>query len=709
MGASSVHAERSSAGFERRKRNGYFNLGEGLVQWVSQMPAYYSRSLSDFLSDSCSTIIGELAQANSRSRFPLTPEAIDAWRDQLPPLISAVRALTEKRPAANGWRILLEYPIPMVGRRIDAVILAHNVIVVIDPKTGASRTSAVRQVEDYALNLACFHEASANRIIIPIVITGGIAKAQHDATAFDRFIEPCRVYSDADAPDGLLAICNEYVNPQSVPVDPDAWNNGRFKPVPPIIDAAVALYSDMDVFEIGHACSAREDLDVTTETIVRAVEQARANNEKVICFVTGVPGAGKTLVGLNAVNRPEIRQFGSFLSGNGPLVTVIQEALVRDLTRRKTGSTRVNRRDAELEVKTFIHNVHRFADEYYREERKCPVQKVIFFDEAQRAWDAEQNGRAKRPEVSEPEMMLEVMDRHNDWSVIVALVGGGQEINRGEAGLSEWGRALVKFQHWRVLASPYVLSENGRAEFRLFGETPNGIRVQPSEQLHLRISTRSIRAQRISDWVDAVLSGRGADALLIAEALSVRPALTRSLAAAKLWLSNNRRGTTRSGLTASAYAARLRADGLEPDFEFHRGFDWEHWFLDSADCELNHCDHKYCNDVRASSKLEVVATQFEIQGLELDWVGVCWGEDLLWEEGKWECRRFNNKKWRILPEDSFRKRSYQLNAYRVLLTRARQNMILYIPRPTPLDKSRLVSELDCTANFLLSCGARAFD
>jgi len=604
--------------------------------------------------------------------------------------------------------MLMEYPIPMVGRRIDAVLLAHNVILVIETKTGSSRTSAVRQVEDYALNLACFHEASTGRIIVPIVMTAGVAAAQLDVTAFDRLIEACRVYNIADAADGLLATCKEYVNPQGTPIDPVAWDNGRFKPVPPIIDAAVALYSDMNVFEIGHSCSAREDLDVTTETIVLAVEDARANSTKVICFVTGVPGAGKTLVGLNAVHRREIRQIGSFLSGNGPLVDVIQEALIRDVTRRKAERTRVSRREAELSVKAFIHNVHRFADEYYRENRKRPVQKVIFFDEAQRAWDAEQNGRAKRPQVSEPEMMLEVMDRHEDWSVIVALVGGGQEINRGEAGLSEWGRALLKFPHWRVLASPFVLSGNSREEFRLFEETPNGIRVQPTERLHLRISTRSIRAQKISDWVDAVLSGQNTEALEIAEALPVRPAVTRSLSAAKLWLVGNRRRTTRSGLAASAYAARLRADGLEPDFEFHRAFDWEHWFLDFADCESDNCDHKYCSDVRASSKLEVVATQFEIQGLELDWVGVCWGEDLLWEGEKWECRRFNNKKWRVIPAHAVRKRSYQLNAYRVLLTRARQNMILYIPQPLH-DKSRLVPELDRTANFLLSCGARAFD
>ena len=223
-----------------------------------------------------------------------------------------MRTLIEKNSSAASWQILMEYPIPMVGRRIDAVLLAHDVIVVIETKTGGSRTTAVRQVEDYALNLACFHEASARRTIIPVVITAGSASGQREVTAFDRLIESSRVYDVADAPEGLLAICQEFVHPNSTPIDVVEWDNGRFKPVPPIIDAAVALYSDMNVFEIGHSCSAREDLDITTATIIRAVEKARSNRKKVICFVTGVPGAGKTLVGLNAVHRPRDKKVRIF-------------------------------------------------------------------------------------------------------------------------------------------------------------------------------------------------------------------------------------------------------------------------------------------------------------------------------------------------------------------------------------------------------------
>jgi hypothetical protein len=442
---------------------------------------------------------------------------------------------------------------------------------------------------------------------------------------------------------------------------------------------------------------------------VQSVLDPKSRAQKVICFTTGVPGAGKTLVGLNTVHRPEIKNFSSFLSGNGPLVKVIQEALVRDVVERNRGmerEQRVTRSQAEVEVQAFVHNVHRFADQYYGEGRREPTQKVIVFDEAQRAWDAEQNKRAKRPQVSESEMMLEVMDRHSDWAVIIALIGGGQEINRGEAGLAEWGRALARFPHWTVFASPYALGRESPVGFRLFENAiPNPDRVVPIETLHLDVCTRSIRAQRISDWVDAVLSGRKNEAARIAEGIEARPVITRDLSVARVWLNANRRGRTRSGLVASASAARLRVDGLEPTFDFHQRFDWEHWFLDSPDCADPKCKHRYCNDVRASSRLEVAATQFEIQGLELDWVGLCWGDDLTWNKAEWVCRRFNNKCWKLISLDDYRRRSYLVNAYRVLMTRARQGMVIYVPQPDRGDTSRLHTELDDTAKFLIGCGA----
>lgn len=670
------------------------------------MPAYYSNDLAGFLVDGAtpSLIVGRLTEANARSRFSLTPEAIDAWRLQLGPLVDGIEHLMQQVPAARDWHLLLEYPIPIVGKRIDAALLAHNVIVVIETKTGESPTSAIRQVEDYALNLACFHEPSAGQVIVPLVISSARVSVNRQTTQFDNLITRCRLFSSKEVGLALADICKTFVDESKPKIDAEAWNQGRFQPVPPIIDAAVSLYSNKDVFEIDHACSAKEDLSRTTKEIISAVERARDARRKIACFITGVPGAGKTLVGLNAVHHEQIKSIGSFLSGNGPLVKVIQEALIRDTVAQGNGRTR---RQAALQVQAFIHNVHRFADEYHKYPDKRPAQNVVIFDEAQRAWDSEQNMKAGRAEISEPEMILEIMNRHQDWSVMVALVGGGQEINRGEAGLAEWGKALSKFPNWSILSSPQIL-DGGEFGGELDKLDFQG-RMEVSDDLHLKISTRSIRAQRISDWVNSVLLGRDTDAKSIAAQMDQKPCLVRSIDAARDWLNGNRRGSTRAGLVGSASAARLRADGLESSFEFHRGFDWEHWFLDNAECDLDTCQHKYCNDVRASSRLEVIATQFEIQGLELDWVGVCWGEDFLWTGSDWRCRRFNNKKWVPLPPTAARKKRYLLNAYRVLMTRARQGMIFYLPQPEHDEPSRLRVELDQTTDFLISCGAEKLD
>lgn len=655
------------------------------------MPAYYRASFQDFAHTQQSEIEAALAEQNAKAAFPLQPEALFAWKAQLPELQNGTHRLLQEVPESRSWTILLEYPIPRVGKRIDAVILARDVIIVIETKTGAALTSAARQVDDYALNLACFHEGSASRTIVPLVVADGPVAKRRERTNFDHLIRPCRFTSFNGFATTIREICTIESTTDSN-IDARSWNEARFKPIPPIIDAAVALYSNMNVFEIGHSCSAREDLLRTTERLVQIVTAARQNREKTICFVTGIPGAGKTLVGLNAVHEREIRQHGVFLSGNGPLVKIIREALVRDVVNRED----VTRIEASLTVHTFVQNVHRFADGFHTNE-KAPSEHVIVFDEAQRAWDLAESKRAGR-DLSEPEMILEIMSRHNDWSVIIALVGGGQEINRGEAGLAEWGRTLPKFRNWNVVTSPELLADGtdagGLTRFQLEDTTTNRIHVDDS--LHLRTAVRSIRAQRVSDWVNTVMAGKQTAAVAIARDMGERPQLTRELAVSKLWLNEKRRGFTRSGLVGSASAIRLRADGIEASFDFHRRFDWENWFLDEYE------------DVRCSSRLEVCATQFEIQGLELDWVGVCWGEDLTWSGSEWVSNKFNNKKWKpqsMSTPAHLRKHQFRVNAYRVLLTRARQGMIIYVPRPSLSDRSRLHQELDATATYLLDCGA----
>jgi hypothetical protein len=622
-------------------------------------------------------------------------------------------------PEARAWHILLEYPIPQIGKRIDAVLLAHNTVVVIETKTGVAATSARRQVEDYSISLACFHEASAGRAIVPIVVSNAHASQVFEKSDYQKLIRSCRVAKTTDFGAQLVCACAEVVQRHESAIDPRVWDEALFRPIPPIIDAAVKLYAGMDVFEIGHAAAAREDLQKTTGALVDVVAQARNEGRNAICFVTGVPGAGKTLVGLNAVHHTELKDVSMFLSGNGPLVKIIREALIRDITKREGAS----RRTAENTIQTFVANVHRFADDHANNEAKPPTRNVIVFDEAQRAWDQEQNSRPlrsgngmNRPATSEPHMLLDIMNRRSDWAVIIALVGGGQEINRGEAGLSEWGRSLASFPKWHVYASDEVLAGSIRADgFQLFVKPdPHPDRVHPRKDLHLRTNTRSIRAQKISDWVDAVLSGYSGTASDICSELDEMPSITRNINTAREWLDGNRVGLTRSGLVSSAAASRLRADGLEPSYDFHKFYEWEHWFLDRATCEEVGCDHKYCSDVRASSKLEVCATQFEIQGLELDWVGVCWSEDLVWNDGHWCSQKFNNKKWKTLNLEKVAegsrnkaeiKHRYRVNAYRVLLTRARQGMIIYVPNPPIGDTSRSHALLNDTYDFLLKCGA----
>ena len=676
---------------------------------LAAMPAYYRAPLRQFVRESPSSILGELAVANGEARFPLAPEAIEAWKLQLPTLMNGCAELIAAVPAAADYELLLEYPIPRVGKRIDAVLLMNDVIVAIETKTGHAPTAAERQVDDYAIYLACFHEPSAGRTIVPLVISDGHIASGGVRPFADEVIRPCRIASTNDVGQTLVSIEEENCSSDVEPINVEAWNKGRFRPIPPIIEAAVKLYSEMEVFEIGHACAAQQDLDRATNALVEAVTEARTSGEKLICFVTGVPGAGKTLVGLNAVHRKELRDGSAFLSGNGPLVKIIREALIRDVTQRSRSTGKpITRRSAEISVQSFVQSVHRFAETHYQEDDPTPGERVIVFDEAQRAWDAEQNKRAKRPEVSEAHMMLDVMSRHEGWAVLVCLIGGGQEINRGEAGLAEWGTALRSFEKWQVYASPKVLAEQSDGPFLLFREEdPYPARIKAVSQFHLEVSNRSIRAKHMSDWVDAVLRGDHDVAKKIAGGMKYPPVLSRNISTVRAWLLGKRRGFTRAGLVASASASRLRADGIETAFGFHRDFEWERWFLDRDTCDEIGCDHKYCNDVRASSRLEVAATQFEIQGLELDWIGLCWGEDLVWAENHWASFNFSGKNWK--PNKNERKHQFRANGYRVLLTRARQGMILYVPQPSAEDSSRLHKELDSTAEFLIDCGVKEIE
>jgi len=414
--------------------------------------------------------------------------------------------------------------------------------------------------------------------------------------------------------------------------------------------------------------------------------------------VTGVPGSGKTLVGLNlAFGTQPGQEPIHFMSGTGPLVQVLQAVLARDHQLREG----VRADKARIYANTLIENVHVFAKTYADEMRdRAPSNHVIIFDEAQRAWDRKQNFSKFNRDYSEPEMLLKIMERHQDWAVVIALVGGGQEINSGEAGLGEWGRALLSAgRRWAIHASPEAL-EGGAAVAgsKLLPSEPDGsLDLHKERQLHLDVSVRNLKAESYSEWVNNVVEGKASAAAALKAEEHFPILLTRSLSDLRSILRQNTLGESRCGLVASSRATRLRAEGLEPDSSFHREYRWDHWYLAPS------------TDVRASSQLEVFATEFEIQGLELDWIGLCWGGDFVWSpmRGDWLIRKLwqgAKSKWTEIHDEH--QQTYRRNAYRVLLTRARQGIVLYIPEGDPNDPTRNPSDFDSTAQFLLSCGAR---
>jgi len=383
-----------------------------------------------------------------------------------------------------------------------------------------------------------------------------------------------------------------------------------------------------------------------------------------------------------------------FMSGNGPLVSVLQEVF-----KRHAMAKGIPARQAEIQAETLIEDVHRFAKTYTELDKlSAPSHHVVIFDEAQRAWDLAQSKRKFAREDSEPTMLLKIMERHNDWACVIALVGGGQEINDGEAGLEEWGKALsLSSTPWRVFASPEVIhGGTSTANRRLFADGVVTREVQTNSALHLRTSNRSLRADRLAAWVNAVLDGDAgtANAMNIAEKFPLF--LTRNLQVMRSKLRHESLGESRFGLVGSSEAERLRAEGLEPSGSFHRDYPWQHWYLADR------------SDVRSSYFCEVFATEFEIQGLELDWIGVCWGGDLIWDGTNWRERKFwktGTPRWIYTKSES--EKQYRRNAYRVLLTRARQGTVLFVPSGDEKDPTRSPLEMDRTAKFLLQCGVRS--
>jgi hypothetical protein len=652
------------------------------------MAAFFRATFEEFLRSNESEIVGCLTRSAAKAGFHQQLHTqTEAWSAQVGFLKQSMRDLATQADCGS-WNLLLEYAIPRRAKRIDLVVLAGEVIFVVEFKWGAASFSrdGIRQVEDYALDLRDFHRESLGHPIVPVLVATNASdvfeiRGQIDDPVKQTLLLNCETFSRR-----IEAAFRQYGPVTSKAIQPETWDASEYAPTPTIIEAAQSLYAGQSVREISRCHAGAENLTRTSAAVLDAIRRAQVAQKKVLCLVTGVPGAGKTLAGLNIVHSKELHHdgLGVFLSGNGPLVRVLTEALARDNSRRTTHKIGESRR----QVTTFVQNVHRFVDQYFAHSEHVPVDHVVVFDEAQRAWDADQSRRKFNRDYSEPEMMLSIMDRHKDWAVIVALIGGGQEINQGEAGLPEWGRALnSRFQHWNVFMSRDLKSGVANFDQCLFSIVPENMTIEEDPALHLSVALRSYRAERLADFVDALLEQDVAQARALRAEIGGYPlALTRELKNVRNWLRQRQRGTRRIGLVASSGGRRLLAEGLD----VRRDLDVENWFLNAPE------------DVRSSFSLETPATEFGIQGLELDWTGLCWDSDLIPDEGKWLCRTFKGAQWQNVHDA--RRRRYVVNKYRVLMTRAREGMIVYVPRGDQMDPTRSPAHYQKIADFLHECG-----
>ncbi|RLL52253.1 DUF2075 domain-containing protein [Mariprofundus sp. EBB-1] len=654
---------------------------------------YYSSLIQKFVASSVEEVLGELADNN---QFSLELSQKNAWKEQI--------VLLQNMLAGYVGKVYFEYSIPRMGRRIDVLLLINGVIFVLEFKVGerAFHRHDIDQVWDYALDLKNFHETSHDLLIAPVLIATkakqgpiNILMTPHD----DNLLFPilCNAQILPEVITGVLEFAEEQA------MEPAAWEQGRYLPTPTIIEAAMSLYQGHSVEDISRKDADAINLDATTDAISAAINYARSSNQKCICFVTGVPGAGKTLVGLNIANKHMDKAselYSVFLSGNGPLVAILTEALARDRVKRSIlEGEKIKKGEARSAVKALIQNVHHFRDDCLQS-NVPPIEHVVLFDEAQRAWNMKQTTAFMRQkkgvpdfDMSEPEFLISCMDRHKDWAVIVCLVGGGQEINTGEAGISEWIEAINRsYPDWHVYISPQIHDSEYAA-----GEAVGMLRphrdVTYIEHLHLAVSMRSYRAENVSALVKQILDLDVDSARQTLGSLQDKYPIvvTRCMKSAKSWLKQKARGSERYGIVVSSQASRLKPHAIDVKSPMNP----VHWFLEGKD------------DVRSSYYLEDVATEFHIQGLELDWACVTWDADFRFSQEGWKHFSFRGNKWQRINKAE--RQMYLKNAYRVLLTRARQGMVIVVPQGDAEDPTRDSDFYDDTFDYLVSIGLQVIE
>ena len=699
----------------------------------------YIASIKDFLEQERLSILGTLHNNYHGDALTTTDEA---WMGEID-LLQQVLVPWKDENA----QVVFEYDIPRLGKRIDVVLLLRGIVFCLEFKVGQKDAlqADVEQVMDYALDIKNFHRFSHDRIIVPILIP---TRRVTSTTLFLPSVYADKVYnpliSGADHLQELISNVLDHAGAYSDVPPIDNWIISPYTPTPTIIEAARALYENHSVEDITRHEADKVSTDRTINYVLEIIERSKAQKKKSICFVTGVPGAGKTLVGLDVAIKQTYRngeldkENGAvYLSGNGPLVAVLTEALARDNQKKCTAKgEHKNLSASRREVSEFIQIIHRYRDNMLAK-IKNPVENgiieidpekavhleytgygevehVAIFDEAQRSWthkriaDYLKRGgtygnklKVSNFPLSEAEFLIWSLDQREDWAVIVCLVGGGQEINTGEAGITEWIKALNSmFTHWDVYISD-KLSDAEYADGRINELLQHNDRVTFVEELHLAVSLRSFRAETLSAFVQSMLAFRSnaEDLYKDVTGRGYPILLTRDMDAARAWLRKQARGTQQTGILVTKVAARFKP--LAVHILAQDEDNAVHWFLEDK------------TDTRSSNYLEDAATEIQVQGLELDYACVLWDADMRYEEGTWNYFKFNGKnKW--IPENNKENQKYMLNAYRVLLTRARQGIIICIPKGNnrltpegfPEDPTRLPEYYDGTYEYLKSLGIK---
>ena len=671
---------------------------------------YYSNTISGFYAEEPCSIVGKLTES---SQHDINRKTSSSWEVEIKSLKEALKDYFGR------GSIYLEYNIPRMGHRVDAIILIDGIVFILEYKTGEQifSQSARNQVWDYALDLKNFHADSKDRILVPIVV---VPDAPDNHCSIELRSSTDKVYEPLFSNTRQLGIVIRNILDQAT-VRPtqsdDAWANSGYEPTPTIIEAAIALYEKHNVADITKSGG---DIEKTSKALSKIIDDCRSKHRKAICFITGVPGAGKTLIGLNtAIEQSSKEGKAVYLSGNFPLVEVLQEALTRDYIARKRciesneeKKTRTKKGDAKREVKTFIQMIHHYRDQYlegvditpedikpipgYTDNTYIPAEHVAIFDEAQRAWTKEELQRFMREKkniqnfpYSEPEYLISCMDRQHDWGVVVCLIGNGQSINKGEAGLKEWIESILRrYKSWDVYMSEAVLKSGELSQEQM----KNIPRLNYQEELHLEMSMRSFRSESVSLFINQLLDLNEEEAKLTLSKLKENNYpifLTRSLESAKRWLRSKKRGNERMGLLASSKAERLKAISINVKYSPN----FVHWFLENS------------QDIRSSDTLEDALTEFEVQGLEIDWACVAWDADLRLSEDKRSWEHFQlrgGSKWQKIKKSV--NQEYQINAYRVLLTRARQGIVVLIPEGDDTDTTRKREWYDRTYHYLKGIG-----